>query len=152
MSYKNYADKVLNESTLRDKIDDILDEVSKDRRFHMPESRRAIVKEVLGEFENMKKKDILKLKEIVQDKLKSGDKKLAAIYSKVRDMDNEVLEVLEVLDDLAEKFAKILESGRTGDPSIQKFTQEVITALAGFDDKEIRTAVKLENEIANALK
>jgi hypothetical protein len=85
----------------------------------------------------------------VQDKLKSGDKKLVAIYSKVSDMDNEVL---EVLDDLAEKFAKILESGRTGDPSIQKFVQEVITALAGFDDKEIRTAVKLENEIANVLK
>jgi hypothetical protein len=149
MSYKSYLGKVLNESTIREKIDDILDEVSKDRRFHMPESRRGIVKEILGEFENMKKKNILKLKEIIQGKLMGGDKRLEKIYSELRGMD---AEVLEVMDGLAEKLNDMIDDDRTGDPAMQKFVKEVITALAGFSDEEIRKAIKLENEVANALK
>ena len=147
--YKNYIDGLLNESTIRAKIDDILKNISSDQRFHLPDSRREIIKEIVGEFEGMKKKSIVKLQKIMNDKIEAGDSRLTAIASEVSKMNPEVL---EELGEQREKLNKLLEDGRTNDNSVKMFLQGLIADLAGFSDEEVRTAIKLENEIANALK
>jgi len=149
MSYKNYLSKVLNEGTLRQKIDNILKGIDTDIRFHMPESRRKIISEILGELDGMKKKNILKLRDKILEKMDAGDTKIGKI---LEELDGISSEVLEVLFAQSKKLYRMIEDGRTGDPAIENFIQGLITDVAGFSDEELRTTVALENKIANALK
>jgi len=139
---------LLMESTISDKIDDILDDISSDQRYSMPDKRKDLISDIISEFARSKA-DVVKLKDKIQEKLDAGDKKIMSIYNKVAGLNPEII---KILGKASEKLHKILDNGRTGDPSVKKFISEFIVDVAGFSDEDLRAAMKIENEIANALK
>ena len=127
------------------KIDAILAEVPAEK---LPAKRKDLIKDIMGEFARSKE-DIIKLKGIITKKLADGDKKLTDAYKKAQELDPEILEMLGIASN---KLHTILDSNKTGTPALKNFVSEFIVDVAGFSDEDLRTAMKIENEIANALK
>jgi hypothetical protein len=143
MSYNKYLNGLLNESTLRDKIDKILDD---DKRFSMPKNRRDIIKQIVAEFDGMTKKSITKLQSKLQGKMENETVK--KIVADLQGMNGEILEILEKD---SQKLSDIISDGRTNDGSIANFVKELLADLANFTDEELKAAVALENRISNVL-
>jgi predicted site-specific integrase-resolvase len=139
---EKYLGKVLSEGTIRAKIDDILN--TKDRRFHMPTSRREIIKEIVAEFENMGKDSIEKLMTKISEK--SNDPKVIKVRD---DLAHLKPEVVEAMDKLQARFGEVLGND---EESVEDFVKEMLAELANFSDAEIKQVVELENRMAIALK
>jgi hypothetical protein len=45
-----------------------------------------------------------------------------------------------------------LNKKRTGEPALKNFLSKFITEIAGLSDDDLISAIKLENEMANAIR
>jgi len=151
-----YVDKVMsektviNEGTLASKIKGILSDEETKTKYKIPESRIKIINDIIEEFD-VSKKDIQKLADKMATFLTSG-KKNGRFYAAMNKLSEINPEIIEILNKKSEKLQNIISDGRTSDNSVKKFVVEFIAELAKFSDEELKTAVKAENEIANALR
>lgn len=135
-------ESVVTEATVSSKIDAIL-AGEKD----VPESRRAIIADIVNEFDHTKD-EISALEAKIAEKIQESDPVVLAILKQVNELD---AEVLEDLNKNKEKFIGIIRDGASEEGHLKDFVTELLADLSKFTDEQLKSAMTLEHKLANAL-